>query len=636
MPAQVEFNTIPELFRRLCDRYRDQDRPVLRHKVRDEGWQDITWDELEDRVQGLAGYLRRQGVEENDRVALLSENRPEWAISDLGTQIAGATNVSIYTSLPPAKIAYILRDSGAKVCIVSVPVQRKKVEEIAADCPELEEVIVMSKLGEESSVRMTLWDDALDAGRAYWEDHEDELVQTAKNITPDDISALIYTSGTTGEPKGVVLTHRNFCSNVKAALQCVPFGEDDHHLSFLPLSHAFERTAGYTAVLAAGGTISYAESIEAVSQNLLEVQPTLLISVPRIFEKVYNRVTKQADEGGAVKKTLFNWAVRTGEKYAAAQQSNGSSPGPLLRMQKALAHRLVFTKLHEKLGGNLRFAVSGGAALSKDIGTFFRAAGITIIEGYGLTETAPVMTVNPMDAPRYGTVGHILPGVTVAIQSLDGQEIVASVSGADYPTSTSSREGEILVKGPNVMKEYWKRPEETRSVFDPEGWLHTGDVGRFDDGYLKITDRIKHMIVSQGGKNIYPGPIEESFKTQPWINQITVVGEDRPFLTALVVPDFDSLRMRARDEGMDESQYSDDELVEVDGVRRFFQTAFDEYNREAAAHERIRNFRLLAEPFTVEDGTLTPTLKLRRSVIEERYGDLIDEMYKEFGQYGGR
>lgn len=630
MPAQVEFSTIPEMFFRLCDRYRGEERTVLRHKVRDEGWQEITWDEFESRVQALAGYLRRQGIQEDDRVALLSENRPEWAISDLGTQVAGATNVSIYTSLPPAKIAYILRDSGAKVCIVSVPVQRKKVEEIADECPELEEIIVMSELAEDVSVRMTLWEDALHAGRDYWEKNEEKLVEIANGITSDDTSALIYTSGTTGQPKGVVLTHRNFCSNVKAALQCVPFGEDDHHLSFLPLSHAFERTGGYTAVLAAGATITYAESIEAVSQNLLEVQPTLLISVPRIFEKVYNRVTKQAGEGGVIKKKLFDWAVRTGEKYAEMQQANGSGPGPLLRMQKALAHRLVFSKLHEKLGGNLRFAVSGGAALSKDIGTFFQAAGITIIEGYGLTETSPVMTVNPMDAPRYGTVGHVLPGVTVAIQPLDGDDIAAAVSGADYPTSTSTPEGEILVKGPNVMKEYWNRPEETRSVFDPDGWLHTGDVGRFDDGYLKITDRIKHMIVSQGGKNIYPGPIEESFKTEPWINQIMIVGEDRPFLTALVVPDFDSLRMRARDEEIEESGYSDEELIELEEVHGFFEEVFTGYNREAAAHEKIRNFRLLSDPFSVEDGTLTPTLKLRRSVIEDRHTDLIDEMYDEF------
>ena len=632
MPAQVEFDTIPQLFRRLCKRYRGQERSVLRYKERGEGWHDITWEEFEDRVQALAGYLHRQGVRKGDRVALLSENRPEWAISDLGTQLIGAANVSIYTSLPPAKVAYILRDSGAKVCIVSVPVQRKKIEEIADECPELEEVIVMSETPDEPPVPMTIWDDALDLGREYWADHEDELIGIAEGLAPDDMSALIYTSGTTGEPKGVVLTNRNFCSNVKAALQRVPFGEDDHHLSFLPLSHAFERTAGHTAVLAAGATISYAESIEAVSQNLLEVQPTLMISVPRMFEKVYNRVTKQASEGSALQQKVFEWAVRVGKRYAEAKQSNGSGPGVLLRMQKALAHRLVFSKLHKKLGGNLQFAVSGGAALPAEIGTFFQAAGVTIIEGYGLTETAPVLTVNPMDAPRYGTVGHILPGVTVAVQPLDGEELAGTVSGSDYPTSISTPEGEILVKGPNVMREYWGRPEETRAAFDKNGWYHSGDVGRFEDGYLKITDRIKHMLVTEGGKNVYPGPIEETFKTKGWIDQIVVIGEGRPFLAALVVPDFESLRMRARDEGIEEATYEDAELLELDEVQSLFRDIFTAYNREAAAHEKIRNFRLLTEAFTVEEGTLTPTLKLRRGIIEERHAELIDAMYEEFGR----
>jgi len=631
MPAQVEFNTIPQLFRRLCERYRGQERPVLRHKERGEGWHEITWEDLETRVQALSGYLHTSGVRKGDRVALLSENRPEWAITDLGTQLIGAANVSIYTSLPPSKIAYILRDSGARVCVVSVPVQRKKVEEIAEECPALEEVIVLSELPDDPPSYMTHWADALDAGSDHLEENEELLTGIADDVGPDDPSALIYTSGTTGEPKGVVLTNRNFCSNVKAALQRVPFGEEDHHLSFLPLSHAFERTAGHTAVLAAGATISYAESVEAVTQNLKEVQPTIMISVPRMFEKVYDRVTKQVSEGGTVKQKLFEWAVRTGEEYADAQKDD-SGPGPWLKTQKALAHRLVFSTLHEKLGGNLRFAVSGGASLPEEIGTFFQAAGVTIIEGYGLTETAPVISVNPMDAPRYGTVGHILPGVSVAIQPLDGEQLAGTINGNDYPTDTTTKEGEILVKGPNVMREYWDRPEQTRSVFDPEGWYHTGDVGRFDNGYLQITDRIKHMIVSRGGKNIYPGPIEERFKTQAWIDQIVVIGEDRPFLTALVVPNFDSLRMRARDHDIDESRYSTEELLEHDDVRSLFQQTFRDFNHNAAAHEKIRNFRLLASPFTVEDGTLTPTLKLRRSVITERYADLIDKMYEEFGR----
>ena len=632
MPAQVEFDTIPQLFRRLCKRYRGRERPVLRYKERGEGWHDITWEQFEDRAQALAGALHQHGVRKGDRVALLSENRPEWAITDLGTQLMGGVNVSIYTSLPPSKIAYILRDSGAKACVVSVPVQRKKIQEIADECPALETVIVMDAMPDDPPSYMTHWDEALAAGRDYWAEHEAELSAVADGITPDDPSALIYTSGTTGQPKGVKLTNRNFCSNVKAALQRFPIGEEDHHLSFLPLSHAFERTAGYTAMLAAGATISYAESVEAVSQNLKEVRPTIMISVPRMFEKVYNRVTNAVTEGGPVKQKLFEWAIRTGEKYAAAEQEEGNGPGPWLKAQRALAHRLVFSTLHEKLGGNIRFAVSGGAALPEEIGTFFQAAGVTIIEGYGLTETSPVIAVNPLDAPHYGTVGYVLPGVSVAIQSLDTDERIVEVNGNDYPTRPTTEEGEILVKGPNVMTEYWEDPAQTRSAFDPDGWYHTGDVGRFEEGYLKITDRIKHMIVSRGGKNIYPGPLEESFKTEAWIDQIVIIGEDRPFLSALVVPDFDSLRMRARDHGIDEASYSDAELLAHEDVQEAFDEIFQSYNREAAAHEKIRNFRLLAEPFTVEDGTLTPTLKLRRSVITDRYADLIDKMYEEFGQ----
>ena len=630
MPAQVDFDTVAALFTRLCERFRESNRPVLRYKERGSGWHDITWGALESRVHALAGTLHDIGVEPGDRVALLSENRPEWAITDLATQCLGAASVSIYTSLPPAKIAYILRDAGARVCVVSVPVQRKKVEQILDECPDLERVIVMDAMPDDPPRRLVHWSDAMEDGATLWNAHADAIRARTDAVTPDDVSSLIYTSGTTGQPKGVVLTHENFCSNVKAALQRVPFGPDDHHLSFLPLAHAFERTAGYLAVLSAGARISYAESIEAVSQNLQEVKPTVMISVPRMFEKVYTLVAKQASEGSAIQQTVFDWAVRAGKKYAEANQNGGA--GPLLKAQRAMAHKLVFSKLHEKLGGNLKFAVSGGAALPKEIGQFFQAAGITIIEGYGLTETAPVMSVNPLDAPRYGTVGHVLPGVTVAIQDLDDGAAIGELSGEQYPTDLTTREGEIVVQGPNVMERYWNRPEETRAAFDPEGWYHTGDVGRFDDGYLQITDRIKHMIVSQGGKNIYPGPIEDTFKTKPWVDQIVVIGEDRPFLTALVVPDFESLRMRARDENIAEAEHEDDELLEIRTVQNVFRQMFNAFNREAAAHEKIRNFHLLAEPFTIEDGTLTPTMKLKRSAIEEKHADAIDAMYAKFAR----
>ncbi|HEX7071989.1 MAG TPA: AMP-binding protein, partial [Rhodothermales bacterium] len=340
--------------------------------------------------------------------------------------------------------------------------------------------------------------------------------------------------------------------------------------------------------------------------------------------RVYNTIKRTVEEGTSLKRRIFDWAVATG-KAAVAARKNGSV-GPMLAVQQKLAHQLVFAKLHERLGGNLRFAVSGGAALPREVGEFFEAAGIMIIEGYGLTETAPVLSVNPWGLPRYGTVGHVIPGVTVAIQSLEDGRILGQLSGEDYPSTLSTAEGEILAKGPNVMKGYWNRDEATREAIDAQGWYHTGDVGRFDDGYLTITDRIKHMIVSAGGKNIYPGPIEERFKSLTMIDQIVVIGERRDYLTALVVPNLDVLKQYAGDRGI--AVESDEQLLSHPDIQKRFDDEFRAYSRGAAAHEKIRAFRLLSEPFTVENGLLTPTMKPRRRQIEERYAELIEAMYR--------
>ena len=621
MPAIVEFDTIPQLFSRLYRRYEGQHRTVLRYKDRKtKAWVDITWETLWAQVQAMAGYLHLRGVRPGDRVAILSENRPEWAITDLATQILGGVGVALYTSLPADQVHYIIKDAGARIFVVSSGIQLKKAEQIFDACPDLEDIVTMSELRKAHPDYVHLWDEALSEGAAYWQAHAAELEPLADAVTPDDLSALIYTSGTTGRPKGVMLTHRNFCSNTKAALQMVPFGPEDHHLSFLPLCHSFERTAGYTAVLACGARISYAESIDTVSSNLLEVKPTVMISVPRLFERVFNVISKSVEDGPPIKKRIFDWSVTAGKQAAQAQ-----GPGLLLRLKNRLAHKLVFARLHEKLGGNLRFAVSGGAALPRNIGEFFQAAGIILIEGYGLTETAPVLAVNPVDRPRYGTVGHVMPTVTIGIRNLEDNTLIAQLSGDDYPSDLTCEAGEILVKGPNVMKGYWNNEAETREAIDAEGWYHTGDVGRFDQGYLMITDRIKHMIVSKGGKNIYPGPIEERFKTVPWIDQLVIVGEGQPFLTALVVPDIDALKAYAREQGLAYGQV--DEMLAQEAVQKLFAGEFRRYSRTAAAHEKVRDFRLIPEPFTIENGMLTPTLKPKRRVIETRYADLIGEMY---------
>jgi long-chain acyl-CoA synthetase len=626
MPAIVEFDTIPELFRNLVETYAGQNRPALSYKDRGSGrWVDITWKNLERRVHALAGFLHKRGVRKGDRVAILSENRPEWAMTDLAAQMLGAVSVSLYTSLPPDQVQYILRDSGSKVFVVSTNVQLKKALKVFDTCDDLDMVVTMTDPKNDNPSYVRYWDDTLEEGAEYWAEAEHRLVPIGNGVTADDLSALIYTSGTTGHPKGVMLTHGNICSNVKAALVRIPFGPGDHHLSFLPLCHSFERTCGFVAVLAAGARISYAESIDAVNRNLAEVRPTVLISVPRLFEKVFNTINKSVSEGSGVKKAIFNGAVRAGSQ-AAAREKAGKRLSPILKLRVAAGRKLVFQKLHDKLGGNVRFAVSGGAALPKSIGEFFEAAGVRIVEGYGLTETAPILAVNPVDRPRYGTVGHIIPGVTVGIQTLADREIIGSIVGDDYPTTLTTSDGEIVARGPNVMKGYWENEEATREAIDDAGWYHTGDVGRFDQGYLQITDRIKHMIVSKGGKNIYPGPIEDIFRSKPFVDQIMIVGEGREFLTALVVPDVEALRAHARESGLPHATLEG--LVNDDTIQGLFQAEFRAYSRNAAAHEKVRDFRIILEPFTVDNGMLTPTLKPKRRVIEAEFAGLIEDMYE--------
>ncbi|MCH8123458.1 MAG: long-chain fatty acid--CoA ligase [Bacteroidetes bacterium] len=625
MAAVIDFTTVTGLFTGLADRHAGTDQVIMRFRDnQSKTWSDITWDEFRSDVDAMAGFLFAKGVRPGDRVAILSENRPEWAVTDMATQLLGGINVSLYTSLPPAQVEYIMRDSGAKIFLVSTRLQYKKAIEVFGSCPTLETVVTMSEPKGDLPDHVVLFNAAIAEGLEAYSNQASDIQQLTGRVAPDDISALIYTSGTTGNPKGVMLTHRNFCENVKAALERIPFEIDDRHISFLPLSHSLERTAGYTAVLAYGGTINYAQSVDTIARDLMEIRPNVLLSVPRLYEKMYNAISKSFEEGSAIKRTICHWSVRSGKKYMAIVRS-GKNPGILLRVKYLVATRLVFSKLHEKLGGQIRIAASGGAALPAEIGEFFMAAGVTIIEAYGLTETAPILTINPMDKPRFGTVGHVIGGVTIGIQSLESGEIIGQISGEDYPTELSTDAGEIVAKGPNIMLGYWNDEEATQEAITEDGWYHTGDVGRFDEGYLRITDRIKHMLVSAGGKNIYPGPIEDSLKTEPFIDQIIVVGEGREFLTALIVPDEEVVRSFAKENqlpGTTMHEILSDEKVESE-VAGFLRT----YSKNAAAHEKIRGFRFVPESFTVENSMMTPKMSLKRKVIEENYADLIEEMY---------
>lgn len=623
MPTVVAFETLTELYLNLTKKYENSDKTAFAFKPGpNESYKTVPWDTVKQDVSAVASYLLDKGIQKEDRVAILSENRYEWAVVDLAIQMVGAINVSLYTTLPPNQCEYILKDSGAKIFFVSTGIQLKKAVKVFNNCPDLQLIIAFDQPKVEKYMKgdeVKLFDTVCAAGLKVEQKFENDLKKRVRAVKPEDVATLIYTSGTTGKPKGAMLTHRNIVSNVKAAHDAISITEKDRCLSFLPLCHSFERTGGYYAMIAGGAEIYYAESVDTVAKNMTEVHPTIVISVPRLFEKIYNLVNKNIKEGSAIQQAIFSWALDVGEKYWKGQRG-------LISLQKNIADRLVFNKLKERTGGNIRFFVSGGAALPPEIGTFFMAAGLNILEGYGLTETSPVMCCNRYGEEVIGTVGKVINGVTVGIQSLEDNTILAQVSGEDYPTNVTCEAGEILNRGPNTMKGYWKNEEATRNMIDDDGWLHTGDVGRFENGMLKITDRIKHMIVNAGGKNIYPGPIEDMFKTSPWIDQLVVVGEKKSFMAALIVPDFEALENHAKQENI---EYSDlEELLKKDSIKNIYSKEIREFSKELASHEKIRDFRLVSNEFTVETGELTPTLKVKRRIIEERYKNLIDDIFK--------
>ncbi len=624
MSTIVAFETITDLYKNLVLKYENSDKTAFAYKPSpDEGYKPITWREVHDDVTSIASYLLDQGVEKGDRVAILSENRYEWAVVDLAIQAVGAMNVSLYATLPPGQCEYILQDSEAKIFFVSTGIQLKKAIEVFDNCKDLKQVVAFDEPKVQDYIEkkyVKLYDTVCTAGSKAEPQQAETLKKRMKDISPEDIATLIYTSGTTGKPKGAMLTQRNIVSNVKAAHEAISIGETDRCLSFLPLCHSFERTGGYYAMMAGGAEIYYAESVDTVAKNMLEAHPTIVVSVPRLFEKIYNLVKKNVQEGSAIQQSIFNWALDVGEKYWHGKRG-------FVSLQKAIADKLVFSKLHERTGGNIRFFVSGGAALPAEIGSFFMSAGLNILEGYGLTETSPVMCCNRYGEEKMGTVGKVINGVTVGIQRLDDSKIIAQISGEDYPTDLTSEPGEILNRGPNTMKGYWKNDEATKEMIDSDGWLHTGDVGRFVNGRLEITDRIKHMIVNAGGKNIYPGPIEDMFKTSKWIDQLVVVGEKQAYMAALIVPDFETLESYAKQNNI---SYSDmDELLKHESIINLFSKEIRSFSKELASHEKIRDFRLLPSEFTVETGELTPTLKVKRRIIEDKYGHLIEDIFKE-------
>ncbi|MBR9978349.1 MAG: long-chain fatty acid--CoA ligase [Bacteroidetes bacterium] len=601
MSLAVTFTTIPEMFLNLTDRYMHDARPLFLRKV-DGVYSPLSYSDVREQVACFHHGLEALGVRKGDRIGLLAENRPEWVVTDLAVLFHGAMDVPMFPSQTSTQIQFILNDAGVSVMVVSNRFQLAKVLKIRKEVRTLKHVIMMSD-SDDLPADVLRFSDVLASGRSMHANRQNALREALTRIRPEDLCTIIYTSGTTGTPKGVMLTHDNFVSNMIAASQVLPISDRDMLLSFLPLCHVFERMAGYYTATACGASVAYAESIDTVAENMLEVQPTIVVAVPRLFERIYNRIARMVEKDSGVKKKIFYSAVATGRKFVRAKK-NGKL-GPLLRVQHALADKLVFSKIKARTGGRINYFVSGGAALPRELGEFFEAVGLLIIEGYGLTESSPVISANRLDNYRFGSVGLPLPGIEVKI--------------AD--------DGEILTRGPHVMKGYYNDRKATEEAIDKEGWLHTGDIGMMDEkGMLYITDRKKHLFVSSGGKNIAPQPIESLFAGNEYIDQFVLIGDRRMFLSALIVPDFDALKEYADAHGIPYKDYA--ELVRHSEINRLIEQTIQGTQKDLANYEKVRRFTLLDQPFSIENGQMTPSMKLRRKAIEERYGDLIESMYR--------
>ena len=591
--------TLTRLFFDAVEQHRDLPA-AYRHKV-DGRWISLTHGDVAERVQAVSIGLRELGVKPGDRVSIISENRPAWAIADYACLCARAADVPIYPTLPAKQVEYILRDAGAVAVFCSTAMQLAKVLEIRKSLPSLRHVIVFDAAAGQTGV-WTLAE-VESRGRAAAGSYP-RFRAEALSVQPQDLATLIYTSGTTGDPKGVMLTHDNLWSNVRDSLKVLRIASGDECLSMLPLSHVFERMVDYT-LFHVGVIISYAESFELVRQNLLEVRPTIVLSVPRFYEKVYAAVLEKAVQGGRSKLRIFNWAKRIGDDWATYRLA-GLDVSTGLAVKHAIADRLVFKKLRARTGGRLKLFVSGGAPLSAEIAKFFFSAGLPVVEGYGLTETSPVLTINPLERIKVGTVGKAIPDVQLQI----------------------APDGEILAKSPGIMLGYYNKPDATREAIDTAGWFHTGDIGELDaEGYLKITDRKKDLIVTAGGKNIAPQPIENMVKTNKFVGNAVMLGDKRKFPIMLVVPNFDQLERWARERHL--TFGSRRELIALPDAQSKVEREVMGELRDLAKFEMPKRVVLLEHDFTIDSGELTPTLKVKRRAVERGYKDLVDRVYAD-------
>ncbi len=582
--------TIAQTFEQQAQKYGA--RTFLKDKHL-KAWREHSWESINDRVMRLRGGLARLGIKPGNRVAILAENGPHWVVFDQAVLGLGAIVVPLYTTSGPEEMRHVIADSGARLIGVHGDAMATKVRGLGG-IPEVEGIVAMHPAA------VAVDDSGLPVIPSERLRELDPML--AIEGSREDLATFIYTSGTTGMPKGVMLSHGNILSNCDSNLEALGLGENDGVLSFLPVAHAFERTAGYYTVMAGGGTISYAEGLTQIAQNLLEIEPTVVLTVPRLLEVIYSRIMRTVEAGSPLRQKLFHAALATGMR-ANEYRMRGRSLPPRLALPMAFFRRVVFARIRAIFGSRLRYLISGGAPLAIEVNRLLAAAGVPIVEGYGLTEASPVVAVNLHGRTRIGTVGRPLKNIEVKTAADD----------------------ELLVRGPNVMAGYYHREEDTREAIDADGWLHTGDIVRIDDGFIRITDRKKEIIVLSGGKNISPANLETRLATDPCIAQACVIGDRRKHLAALLVPNFENLAEQLK--GSDLAGLPHEELINHPKLRELFQARVREFNKPLSDVEAITSFRLVANPFTQENGELTPTMKLRRRVVQEHYRNEIESMY---------
>lgn len=595
-----EPNTLADLFLNSAKKYNRQN--ALNFK-KDGKWLPISSVEMISRAENIALGLYTLGIRQGDRVGILSHNSPDWTITDAGCQLSGVIDVPIYTTLAPNSVQYIVNDSGAKVFFLQDKATFERLAEIISECQTLEKVVLFESEEDEGEKFISL-KQLEKLGENLKTEQPNLIEDLAKTIDKDSIATLIYTSGTTGEPKGVMLTHRNVVSNMIDCGADFSFSEKDIPLSVLPLSHVFERTAMYLYIYN-GMSVYFAESIDKVAENLKEIRPTIFVGVPRIFEKVYSKAKLKASQESSLKGKVFDWAIEVGKEYARCVES-GESASRFLAIKHILADKIVFSKLREFFGGRLRFCITGGAALSESINYIFKGANILIMQGYGLTETSPVITTNTPLFSRVGTVGKPIRNAQIRL----------------------AEDGEIEAAGPSMMIGYYNKPDATKDVFTEDGWFKTGDIGTIDtDGFLRITDRKKELFKTSGGKYIAPAMIEQMIKGSQYVNQVVLVGNERKFAAALIVPNFEPLEVYSKQHSLNLKSPAD--FCKSEKIVSLLEKEVANLTQHLSNYEKVKRIALLEKELTVESGELTPTLKIKRRVIDEKFRYIIEEFYED-------